>query len=567
MLSHTADGLQVNNFNRKFNYGSSFGPNLLEGLTIGGSTYEYKYDASGNQTKENTDRYYEWNYADKLAFFKRQASDGNPSVRVHYFYDASGQRIKKAVNKPGGIQEITVYIDGVFEHSYVRINNNVDNSRNYNTLHVLDSSSRIATLRVGNDSQDSTPALKFYVEDHLGNSSVAVQSNGDRINLEEYYPFGETSYGSFAKKRYRYCGKEKDSESGLYYYGQRYYAPWLCRFLSVDPIAEDYPFYSSYNYAGNKPESKVDIDGLQEQGADTGPSGGSNKGKDVVGFESGVGTPESPIVGPTFEITGMHSYAEGSSKMEATQFINPLDGMSFAKPEEKTYHQGSASNPSGWYSAKSYSSLVHKDGYNVGMQEENASNRFSLAASELDHSSSMFSDGRHLAQGFEEKYASTYLAGLNSGMSQFHFNRTGTAYSNSIDFDVLSLGGGKSLASVFRASANKLSSGSAVQTTKYVFGLKTIVPKIADDIGGVHLMKDPNWQKSFINTIDDPSSEIHFILDGIDSTPMEMILKPNRSGINWELQTLYNNPKAFERTIFHYGGKTLNSADIFKIKP
>jgi len=65
---------------------------------------------------------------------------------------------------------------------------------------------------------------------------------------------------------YRYNGKEKDEHTGLYEYGQRYYAPWLCRFVSVDPIAEDYPFYSSYNYAGNKPISKRDLEGLQESG-------------------------------------------------------------------------------------------------------------------------------------------------------------------------------------------------------------------------------------------------------------------------------------------------------------
>ncbi len=269
-LRHVADGIPANNFNRNYNYPSGFGSNMLESMGIGASTYQYTYDANSlsrhigrNQTKENTDRYYEWNYSDKLAFFKRQAGTSNPTVWSHYFYDASGQRIKKVVNKPGGIQEMTVYVDGVFEHSYVRINNNVDNNRNYNTLHILDGSSRIATLRVGNDSQDSTPALKYYVEDHLGNCSVAVLSNGNRINLEEYYPFGETSFGSFAKKRYRYNGKEKDEHTGLYEYGQRYYAPWLCRFVSVDPIAEDYPQLSSYNYAGNKPETSVDIEGLQ----------------------------------------------------------------------------------------------------------------------------------------------------------------------------------------------------------------------------------------------------------------------------------------------------------------
>jgi hypothetical protein len=53
--------------------------------------------------------------------------------------------------------------------------------------------------------------------------------------------------------------------------------PWQCRFVSVDPLAGEYPFYTPYQYAGNKPIVSIDIDGL-EAGNDTGsqPDGGSN---------------------------------------------------------------------------------------------------------------------------------------------------------------------------------------------------------------------------------------------------------------------------------------------------
>ena len=119
------------------------------------------------------------------------------------------------------------------------------------------------SLRVGNDTDDSTPAEKYYTEDQLGSCSVAYKSNAQLINLEEFYPFGETSFGSYSKKRYRYCGKQKDEESGYYNYGQRYYAPWLCRFISVDPLAGKYAQLTPYNYAGNKPISSKDIEGLR----------------------------------------------------------------------------------------------------------------------------------------------------------------------------------------------------------------------------------------------------------------------------------------------------------------
>ena len=42
---------------------------------------------------------------------------------------------------------------------------------------------------------------------------------GALVNREEFTPYGETSFGSFAKKRYRFTGKERDEESGLNYHG------------------------------------------------------------------------------------------------------------------------------------------------------------------------------------------------------------------------------------------------------------------------------------------------------------------------------------------------------------
>ena len=67
-----------------------------------------------------------------------------------------------------------------------------------------------------------------------------------------------------SQKRYKYVHKERDDETGLYYYGARYYAPWLCRFVSVDPLKDKFPYYTTYQYAGNKPINAIDLDGLEE---------------------------------------------------------------------------------------------------------------------------------------------------------------------------------------------------------------------------------------------------------------------------------------------------------------
>uniref|UniRef100_UPI0013A5A2A9 RHS repeat-associated core domain-containing protein n=1 Tax=Reichenbachiella versicolor TaxID=1821036 RepID=UPI0013A5A2A9 len=89
------------------------------------------------------------------------------------------------------------------------------------------------------------------------------------ISYEEYHPFGTTSYRAgrneteTSLKRYRYVGKERDEETGLYYYGARYYAPWLQRFISTDPLKDEYPQLNPYNYADNSPVTDLDIDGQQ----------------------------------------------------------------------------------------------------------------------------------------------------------------------------------------------------------------------------------------------------------------------------------------------------------------
>lgn len=72
-------------------------------------------------------------------------------------------------------------------------------------------------------------------------------------------------------------------------------------------------------------------------------------------------------------------------------------------------------------------------------------------------------------------------------------------------------------------------------------------------------------RERIIQIISNPKNEINFLLDGIDETPMNLINDPFRSGINWELHTLYNSP-AFDNATFYYGGNTYKGFDIFRIK-
>lgn len=87
----------------------------------------------------------------------------------------------------------------------------------------------------------------------------------------EYVPFGEV----FVEERnniwntpYLFNAKEFDEETGLYYYGARYYDPRVNLWISVDPLAENKPNYSSYNFVSNNPLSRVDFWGLTDYEVD-----------------------------------------------------------------------------------------------------------------------------------------------------------------------------------------------------------------------------------------------------------------------------------------------------------
>ena len=68
--------------------------------------------------------------------------------------------------------------------------------------------------------------------------------------------------------RYGFNGKENDNEAkgegNQQDYGMRIYDPRLGRFLSVDPLSKSYPWYTPYQFAGNKPIQCIDLDGLEE---------------------------------------------------------------------------------------------------------------------------------------------------------------------------------------------------------------------------------------------------------------------------------------------------------------
>ncbi len=81
-----------------------------------------------------------------------------------------------------------------------------------------------------------------------------------------YMPFGEAFVDEHTIRTemlFKFNGKEQDSETGLYYYGARYYEPRECRFYGVDPMAEKYPNMGAFVYCNNNPVKFIDPTGME----------------------------------------------------------------------------------------------------------------------------------------------------------------------------------------------------------------------------------------------------------------------------------------------------------------
>ena len=112
---------------------------------------------------------------------------------------------------------------------------------------------------------DAYEKLQFYYHpDHLGSSSYITNLDGEVVQHIEYVPFGEVfieERNSIWNTPYLFNAKEFDEETGLYYYGARYYDPRLSLWMSTDPMQEKNFLISSYCFAQNDPINIVDYDG------------------------------------------------------------------------------------------------------------------------------------------------------------------------------------------------------------------------------------------------------------------------------------------------------------------
>lgn len=234
-MAHLAGtGSFTNRWTRNFTYDAT--DNRLASSTVGGLTENYTYDVQGNMTTMPHLPTMSWNFNNQLRRIDLPAGD-----KVHYTYDASGTRARKLVQLSRGVIEERLYI-GDYEVFTATTAGATTLQRT--TLHIMDDKQRVAMLDIRTSGRDNAPKrlIRYQYGNQIGSVTLELDNQGQITAYEEYFPFGNTSVQTvnqtigLVAKRYRYTSKERDDENGLYYHGARYYAPWLVRWISPDPL-------------------------------------------------------------------------------------------------------------------------------------------------------------------------------------------------------------------------------------------------------------------------------------------------------------------------------------------
>jgi RHS repeat-associated protein len=221
-------------------------------------TEPYSYDAHGNVTSMPQLAAMGWDFKDEF-----RLADLGGGGTAFYVYDVAGQRVRKVIESRSGVRRKERIYLGVFEiyREYDGSGSAITLERE--SLHVLDDQRRIVlvetkTIEDGRSVAVPAPSQRYQFDNHMRSSSVELTEDGELISYEEYHPYGTTAFQAgrsaveVSPKRYRYTGKERDDETGLNYHGARYYAPWLGRWVSCDPL-DTIDSLNLYQYAKLNP--------------------------------------------------------------------------------------------------------------------------------------------------------------------------------------------------------------------------------------------------------------------------------------------------------------------------
>jgi RHS repeat-associated protein len=251
--------------------------NRLTSDTVGALKEQFTYDAHGNMLQMPQLPQMTWDFKDQLQSTQQQVVNDGAAETTYYVYDSSGQRVRKVtVTSAGALSKERIYLGGL--ELYREYSGGSTVSLERQTLHVMDDKRRVAMIETKTVdtslAANGVPSsvFRFQFDNHLGSACLELDDFAAIISYEEYYPYGSTSFEAVSStiqvsaKRYRYTGKERDEETGSYYFTARYYAPWLGRWLSADPVGLA-GGVNGYRYCRTNPIGEHDTKGTQSQNA------------------------------------------------------------------------------------------------------------------------------------------------------------------------------------------------------------------------------------------------------------------------------------------------------------
>ena len=236
-----------------------------DGVEPGDEDFHRGFDANGNLLSLQPGQALSWDLRNQLREVRPVARDAGPDDVECYVYGADGMRVRKVS---------LTQTNALTLRAEVRYLPNLElrtHSGTGEVLQVISVQAGRSTIRVLHWEQAPSRATvsdqyRYSLNDHLGSCSLELDSAGEVISQEGYHPFGTTAWFAdrgeveVGYKTLRYSGKERDA-TGLYYYGFRYYVPWLQRWLNPDP-ATDIDGLNVYRFVRNNPLTLIDGNGL-----------------------------------------------------------------------------------------------------------------------------------------------------------------------------------------------------------------------------------------------------------------------------------------------------------------
>ena len=129
----------------------------------------------------------------------------------------------------------------------------------------------VCRCSVGIAQAQTQDTVIYYHTDAIGSVRMITNANGQVISRHDYLPFGEPWTPPANADVRQFAGKERDVETGLDYFGARYYSSAIGRFTTADQVlhpenaALNPQLWNKYAYVSNNPLRKVDPDGRWER--------------------------------------------------------------------------------------------------------------------------------------------------------------------------------------------------------------------------------------------------------------------------------------------------------------